>query len=95
MKRRRTGTGCGNSLATQEIDNSYTELYYVAEGEKTLVTDHLMDVISSATVNSSTREKNKDFGSYLLYTKVNPENVSVKFSQIESVGDVTSKSTKA
>ena len=79
------------SLATQEIDNSYTELYYVAEGQETLVTDHLMDVISSATVNSSTREKNKDFGSYLLYTKVNPENVSVKFSQIESVGDVTSK----
>lgn len=80
------------SLADYEFDNSYTELYYVSKGEKTLVTDHLGEVLTyTSSISDSDRDTNKNFGSYLLYTKYETEDVRVKFSQISSVSDVSSK----
>lgn len=80
------------SLADYEINNSYTELYYVSKGEETLVTDQLDRVLNYVSaISDSDRELNQNFGSYLLYTKYEAEDVRVKLSEISSVSDVSSK----
>ena len=77
-------------LKEEEIASPYTELYYYANGEKNLVTSEFMNSISYFYITQADREANKDFGSYLMYTKTNSEEMKkVKLSEIDYASDVS------
>ena len=76
-------------LKDEEIESPYTELYYYADGQKNLVTSEFMDSLSYFYITEADREANKNFGSYLIYTKTNAADMKkVKLSEISYIGEI-------